>query len=389
VERSEIDTRPGGRLGRRRRRGRLLAATLVFASLAALSAPAARAVDDPNAPAPPGSGQVLESWGLAPTGTDPNQPSSRPTLTYELSPGTTIQDSVTLWNFSDVALDFHIYGTDAYNNRTGQFTLLSGDQKPTDAGSWVTLGTNNLTVAARTKVDIPVTLKVPLEVSPGDHSAGIVASVPTPVAQNGQRIVLDRRTGTRLYVRVSGPVNPELRVENVSSDYHGAFNPLDGSMDVSYTVRNPGNVRLGAKPVLTVSGPFGSAVKTVKLEPIPELLPKNSVTYHVKVSGVPALFRDTANVELNPIGAGGVKTRSLPPASASSTTWAIPWTLLLVIVLAYLLFRIYRRWRRQSVPPPRSRGGSAGPGSPSRPGSPGRRPVAAPTNPNGRPRERV
>jgi hypothetical protein len=368
---------------------RPLAALLVVIALGALSAPLARAVDNPNQPAPPGSGQVLESWGVAPTGTDPNQPSSRPTLTYELSPGTTIRDSVTLWNFSDIALDFHIYATDAYNNRTGQFTLLSGDQKPADAGSWVTLATNNLRVDARTKVDIPVSVVVPLDASPGDHSAGIVASVPTPVAQNGQRIVIDRRTGSRVYVRVAGPVNPELRIENVSSDYHGEFNPFDGSMDVSYTVRNPGNVRLGAKPVLTISGPFGATVKTVKLEPIPELLPKNAATYHVKVSGIPALVRDTATIDLNPNAGSGAHKQQIPPASASSSTWAIPWTLLLLIVLAFLLFRIYRRWRQKSVPPPPVRGGRSGPGSPAGPGTPGRRPAGAPTSPNGSPRARV
>ena len=55
---------------------------------------------------PPGS--FVESWALAPTGLDPSQPSSRPNITASLAPGATQQDSVSLWNYSDVPLTFHV-----------------------------------------------------------------------------------------------------------------------------------------------------------------------------------------------------------------------------------------------------------------------------------------
>ena len=343
----------------------VLTALVVLFALGVLAIPAG-AQEGPVPSPPPGSGQFVESWALAPTGLDPSQPSSRPNITASLAPGATQQDSVSLWNYSDVPLTFRVYATDAYNNAAGDFTLLPGDQKPRDSGSWITMATDHVTVAAKTRVDIPFTLHVPPTASPGDHTAGIVASLPTPTSDaDNHRVILDRRTGSRVYVRVNGPVNPSLVVENLSSDYHGSFNPLDGTLDVTYTLRNPGNVRLGARQLVAVHDLFGRTVAERKPRSIPELLPGNAITVHEKFSGVPATFRLGADVTITPLVPAGVS--EAPPAKETVGThsWAIPWTLLLVVALAILLWRLYRRYRssRSTVPP-------LGPGTPPRTGIP-------------------
>ena len=87
------------------------AARTLFLMLVAMlctisAAPMARAADEPPAVPPPAPGQILESWALTPTGVDPSQPGERPYLAYTLERGTTITDSVTVWNYSDIPMTF-------------------------------------------------------------------------------------------------------------------------------------------------------------------------------------------------------------------------------------------------------------------------------------------
>ncbi len=324
------------------------------------------AADGPVKEPPPGSNQHLQSWALSPTGTDPNDPSSRPTFSYELAPGASVSDSVSVWNFGDVTLTFRVYATDAFNNQTGQFTLFPGDTAPRDVGSWIKLQTNNIAVAPKQRVDIPMTITVPNDATPGDHAGAVIASSPTPTLNaQGQKITVDRRVGSRVYTRVAGPVNPELVVENLSTKYHGIFNPFSGSTDVEYTVRNPGNVRLGAHQTLVIKDPLGRTIATRRLEDLAELLPDNAVTITAKLTGIEAALRLTAEVQLDPFRPQGVSERLPESIAATGHAWAIPWTLLLVAALAFLLWRISKRWRdRQHGPAPRTHGGFSGPSGP-------------------------
>jgi hypothetical protein len=348
-------------------RARLTAAcVLVVVATVALVGRPAGADDGPIAPAPPNSGQFLESWALAPTGTDPSQPSSRPNLSYTVDPGAVVDDSVSLWNYGDTQMTFHVYATDAFTNSTGEFTLLPDGGKPKNTGTWVTLQQDAVTVPARTRIDIPIQVHVPKDASPGDHTAGIVAAAATGTTNgSGQSAVVVRRTGSRVYIRVNGPVNPSIVVENLSTDYHGSFNPLDGDLEVNYTLRNAGNVRLGALQRVEVTDLFGRTIDARRGKPIQEILPGNVVQVHQMFSGVPAEFRLGASVRVTPMAPRDVNGAAPPPATYGSHAWAIPWTVLLLIALAFLLWRLYRRYRdsREDVPPTVGNTGTGLPGN--------------------------
>ena len=167
---------------------------------------------------------------------DPGQPGARPALTYSLAPGATVQDSVVLRNYSNVPLTFRVYATDAYNNKTGDFAFLDGNTPPKDVGSWVKVSAENITLQPETGVDIPIEITVPADAQPGDHSGAILASSRTSALDgDGRQALLDRRVGSRIYLRVDGKMNPALVVEDLETEYHGGLNPLSGDVDVSYT----------------------------------------------------------------------------------------------------------------------------------------------------------
>jgi hypothetical protein len=274
-------------------------------------------------------------------------------LSYDLAPGATQRDSVTLWNYSNVPLQFQVYGTDAFNNAKGAFDLLPAAKPPTDAGAWITVTYTNVTLNPRAKVDIPFTVAVPPTARPGDHAAAILAANQVQGAgPDGKVVNIDRRTGSRMYVRVKGPIQPALTVENVRTVYHSGLSPL-GGFDVTYTVRNAGNVRLAAHRRVQAKGPFGLATTTHTPPDVPELLPGNAVTYREHFSGVPDLIRACGQIRLEPFSsATDIKA---PTVSRTGSTWAMPWSIIALLVILFLARRAYlaiRRSRQAMGPPP-------------------------------------
>jgi hypothetical protein len=164
-------------------------------------------------------------------------------------------------------------------------------------------------------------------------------------------VLLDRRLGTRLQVRVGGPLRPKLEITGLEAQYDGTLDPVGkGTMHVTYTVRNTGNVRVTGNPTITVEGPLGLVGTTVRSAAMPELLPANSLTFTAAVDVFPAVHLDT-KVAITP---RATQDRDELPAKATTASaavgvWAIPWSLLLilVVVVAAVLLWVWSQRRRK------------------------------------------
>ena len=293
--------------------------------------------------------EVVQSWTLTPGGSDDgDEAGSRPDLSYQVAPGTVIEDTVIVYNFGNVTMDFAVYATDAFNNDDGEFDLLPGAEVPVDVGSWVTLAQEGIVLEPGKQATIPITITVPVDATPGDHVGAIVASNVT-VSDNGdgQVVNVDRRTGTRMYIQVGGPLVRELAVTDLETTYQHALNPLGGSADVTFRVENRGNVRLGGTPSVSIGGVFGIGKQTITLPPLTELLPGQDVLIAVPLEDVPAMVFNFTNVRIEPVEApeiGGVE-----PAIGKDRTFAPPIAVLMMLlaaVLGLLAHRAYRRHRR-------------------------------------------
>lgn len=301
----------------------------------------------PQADPTPGS-PVVHSWALAPAGTsgDPDQPGNRPTFSYEVEPGAEIEDALTLFNFSNVKLTFRLYATDAFNTETGQFALLSASEAPTDVGSWISLPTTVVTVLPESQITVPITMRVPAGATPGDHvGAVLAASDATGTGADGKTVTLDRRTGSRVYVRVAGAVKPELAIANVHTTYKPSLNPLGGTATVTYRIVNRGNVRLSGRHRASVAGPFGLGRKRSPEEDLPELLPGESITVVSTFDGVPATALEFTEVRVEPSTVLG-EDPDLPAESRSSITFAPPLTIVLPALAAWLALRARRAYAK-------------------------------------------
>jgi hypothetical protein len=116
-------------------------------------------------------------------------------------------------------------------------------------------------------------------------------------------------------------------------------------------VVNTGNVMLAGTQVVTVTGPFG-AKSTLRAPALPAILPGDSIQYTVSAGGMYPAGSMTAHVTVTPGWPADATPLavSLVSASASASTFAVPWALIvLIIVLAfggYLLSRVLQRRRR-------------------------------------------
>ncbi|HTY72716.1 MAG TPA: DUF916 domain-containing protein [Actinomycetes bacterium] len=350
----------------RARARRVLLLSLPLCLLTAVASPMADAVATDSGPSSspspassqgavgspaPGKGQFVATFGVAPA--SHHKQDGRPTFTYQATPGARLTDEVAVLNASTRPLLLSVYPVQAFADASGGFALASPTDPPKDLGRWITLsGPSTVRVPARTvkgpsAVIIPLTLRVPAGAPPGDYAGGIIASLSSiAISKSGQRETLLQRTASRVFLRVSGPLHPNLSIHGLRATYGGSLNPVTrGTVTVHFVVHNGGNVKLGGSQQVWVKGPFGKAL-LVKLPDLPLLLPGASYPEVAYVHGVRPQGRLTAHVRVDAAAAPGDVDPGLEPVTAAVTFWAIPWVLVVGLFVVIGLGWFWRRRRR-------------------------------------------
>lgn len=296
--------------------GSLLAAALL--GLAALLGPLAV----------PALADDTLSWSVAPA--DGEQGTGRPNFQYALEPGTVVQDGFEVTNRGAQPLTVALYAADGFTTPEGQLDLLPAGEPSSDLGTWVSLDRSELTLQPGEVAVVPFTLTVPADARPGDHTGGIVTSVSEADPQ--ATVVVDRRLGSRMHVRVAGALTSALTLDDVRVAHHGTVDPFHASSaTVTFTVASTGNARTTATATVRLTGPGGAAPVEVAAQ-VPELLPGSVHTQQVEVPGVWPLGRLDAEVTLVPVAVGLVEDPG-DTVVGTAGTWAVPWTALVVVLV--------------------------------------------------------
>lgn len=321
----------------------LLACTSPLLALPAFALPTPLGADGPGASVTFG---VLPATG--------GKQDARGYFSFGVTPGATLVDSVALVNYSVKPARLDVKAADAFTAADGGFALQPTADVARDVGRWVTIAgrTTGIDVPGRSatgpgRVVLPIKVSVPDNASPGDHGAGILAIL-TSVSRNKQGVAvkLEQRVGTRIYVRVSGLLRPALVVEDLRASYVGTANPAGrGKAVVTYRLRNSGNVKLGGQPRVTVDGLASD--QAVDAQRIPLLLPGGGAVQRVEVTGVWPQVRLTAQVRVQALELQSDVNPATAEAAGRTSFWAIPWTLLLVVVGLVLGLLGWLRYRRR------------------------------------------
>ncbi|WP_238432484.1 DUF916 domain-containing protein [Micromonospora tarensis] len=215
---------------------------LAVVSLTVAAAPAAVAAEpDPKA----------LTWTVQPASA--TGPDHRRWITANLDPGQAVTEHLAVRNLSRSAVAFSLKAADGYLTDKGRFNMLSSDRPSVDGGTWIDVQ-QRVTVGPNETRVVPFTITVPRDATPGDHPAGIAATV----TSTGGTVSVESRVGFRVMLRVNGVARAALPVGGLSTSYSPSWNPFRaGTVRVRYTVENDGNVWVGGTSRVTVSDLFG------------------------------------------------------------------------------------------------------------------------------------
>jgi hypothetical protein len=310
------------RTPRRTRAGALLAVA-VFALLGAFGAtPALAAADDVDAP------EIR--WSVTPA--DESGPDGRTAVEHTLDPGETVDDHIAVRNASQEDITFSLTAADGFFTRNGRFDILATGEESVAAGTWIEIA-ESVSVPAGATVVVPFAIHVPEQVEPGDHAAGITASVLSiQSSEDGAAVGVESRVGVRVLSRVTGEITPSAKVESPTGQFAASWNPFrPGEITVTFDVVNDGNTRLLAQGAVDAGGQ-STAFPAADENP-QELLPGDTRPFTVIVDDVWPLFLVPTTVTL---GAEALtidgSTPAFVPVTAQVTVWAVPWPQLLLVL---------------------------------------------------------
>jgi hypothetical protein len=285
---------------------------------------------------PAAAAPATVTWTVQPA--DAKGPDGRRWAEHTLDPGDRITDHLVVRNLGDATAVFALRAADGYLTDKGRFNMLPSSTRSADGGTWITVR-DSVTVKAGQAVVVPFTVTVPADATPGDHPAGIAASI----AGKQGTVQVESRVGFRVLLRATGTLQPALTASAAEARYEPNWNPLrPGTLHVVYTVANTGNVRAGVHGRVTASSLFTGTGTSGDLG---ELLPGGHRAVESPVDRVWALGRIRTTLTLT----ATVPGVAAEPQVVTVTTWALPWPQLLAAVGSAVLLaglRLTLRARR-------------------------------------------
>jgi hypothetical protein len=292
------------------------------------------------------------TWGVNPSSQD--GPDGRAAFDYALDPGETLIDFVGVSNFGTEPITLQLYASDAYTTETGAFDLLPSGEEPVDVGSWIGFNEQTLTIEPATRLDVPFALNVPADATPGDHVGGIVAAVTEAATDaSGNEVLVERRVGARIHLRVAGELDPTLTPDLENVTYHYEWHPIEpGSVSFDYAVENTGNVRLQGELVARIAGPWDVLAREVVIAELPQILPGDRFEGTAEVDGIWPLAYLNAELIVRPeaVSEDDLDSR-LISSREEAGLWAPPWPQAAVAaalaLLIWTLIKVRKRQRRK------------------------------------------
>ena len=195
-------------------------------------------------PAPP----AIRSVGVAPVGTDPNDPNGGQWFTALLDIGQSATMTAKIANPAETPTTVRLYLRDMVFNDDG--TPVLNDEGPqTDVGLWGTFDRDTIEIGPKSTVEVSFRVTVPDRAEPGDHLGALVVESASPGGPDGLLRVVTR-VSTRLYVTVPGEATTSFRIESIKAELDSWLFP--GTMKVDAVLRNTGRMRL--HPEITIGG---------------------------------------------------------------------------------------------------------------------------------------
>lgn len=255
--------------------------------------------------------------------------------------GKTIQTSINLINTADTAQTIYLSKQKFEANETsGAPKFIPFEQDHSGLADWLKLPADRITVEARTKVDVPVTIAVPNDIpSGGYYGAVIFSEAPYDiVATNGASI--NAKTAVLLLLTVNGETNKKIALLDFTSPQAGTLQTLPTG-EFSYRLQNQGNVHVLPEGTLTIKDIFGRVISMANANPASgRVLPSFTRTFQgdfgPQVDGgfTEIIKTQWQNFAIGPVSLSLNLETENQEIQSELSFWVIPWQLLITLIIS-------------------------------------------------------
>jgi hypothetical protein len=222
-------------------------------------------------------------------------------------------------------------------DETGEPRFLT-EETSNDLSTWVSFPLDQISVPARSKVDVPFSVQIPVDVSSGSYQSAItVSSAPAEVvATNGA--IIEAKTAILVFLLIKGETTKKVALldfvskdKSIRSDVHTSF---------TFRLQNQGNVYAVPEGQIVLKDLFGRKLGAIDInETKQRILP--ATTRSFQASDQKAVgFLDVLKDQMNHFSIGPViATLSInfgegfEPIQTTTSFWYVPHQLILSVFL--------------------------------------------------------
>lgn len=275
--------------------------------------------------------------------------------------GQVIETTLQLINTSDAPQTVYLSKQKFEANETsGAPKFIPYDDDHFGLVDWLQLPFDRITVEARTKVDVPLTIAIPSDIASGGYYGSVIFS-PAPheiVATNGATI--NAKTAVLLLLTVSGENNEKLALLDFTSGQSNTWQTLP-SGEFAFRLQNQGNIHVLPEGTISVKDILGRLISVANANPASgRVLPGSTRTYQGDFGPqnnrgfVETLKSQWQNFALGPVTVSLDLSYGDQPQALHSdfSMWVFPWQLLVsVIAVLIILGLVIRGLKRKTSKP--------------------------------------
>jgi len=183
-----------------------------------------------------------------------NEPRSQSIFIHTIKGGQTIDDKVLVANRSDKTQTIILYAVDAIPSNTGAFTCKQRVEETTDAGGWIKLAKNEVTLKANQSDIVNFTITAPKNADVGEHNACLAFESKEDDGELSGNLRIRTRSAVRVALTIPGNLHRELRIDSYTisqQNYHQQY---------AISIHNVGNVSADTDVQVRLRSLFGGTV---------------------------------------------------------------------------------------------------------------------------------
>jgi len=195
--------------------------------------------------------------GGKPANPDPVNPRSYSIFVYNLLPGDTRKDAITIVNNSDETKTIEVYGVDSQSSSDGAFACAQKADIAVGVGTWITMSKTEVTLAPASEQNVAFTINVPSSASVGEQNGCIAIQDKGTESTAKGGVTLSFRSAIRLIVTIPGEITKEL-------DFVGPVQSgiITDSIRLIAGLKNNGNVSLDINLDVYIKNALGMKIRS-------------------------------------------------------------------------------------------------------------------------------